>query len=145
VDYPDVGIIVKVTICDVDGSPEIVGLAIVPAEVEGDRPTIITADLIRRAPLRLLKRACLADRLDSDARQFFSVARESARPGRVPITRELLLRVADTYREAKELGLPAGAAIARVEGVSLKTADKYIRRARDEELLDETAKRREQP
>lgn len=145
VTYPEVDAKVKVTIDEVAGLPEIVGLAIEPLGTDRKSPRVITADLLRRLPIRELKRACLSDGLDEQARDFLAVAAEPQRPGRVPIERDLLRRVADTYRSARKAGRATAKEIARVESVSLKTAEKYIRRARDEKLLEEPSQRKGKP
>ncbi|MHB8220533.1 MAG: hypothetical protein ACYDHU_09480 [Acidimicrobiales bacterium] len=145
VTYPEVDVKVKITIGEVAGLPEIVGLAIEPLGTDGKSQRVLTADLLRRLPIRKLKRACLSDGLDEEARHFLAVAAEPQRPGRVPIERDLLRRVAETYRSARKAGMATAREIARVERVSPKTAEKYIRRARDEKLLEEPSKRKEKP
>jgi hypothetical protein len=148
--YQNAQIAVEVTMAEVYGAPEIVGLAVRPLGDDGldgllgpgGPPTVVTADLLRRAPLRDLKRACLNDSLDPKARSFLTTAAENqGRPGRSPITPDLLGRVAAIYAAAKAAGRPTTKAIADALGVSEKTADKYVRRARDRGILPAPAEK----
>jgi hypothetical protein len=142
--YPMEGFAIEVTMTEVYGRPEIVGLAIdplldVPVAPGGappkDPPTIITGELLRLIPLSKLKAACLADLASEQERPFLETVSQPPKRGQAPIPIERIKRAASEYQQAiKELQNP----IRRIEdemGVKPPTARKYVARARQLGLL----------
>jgi len=128
------GIHLTIGIEDVNSSPEIVSLSIEQTEGQEAPVMPITVDLLRSIPLRRIKLACLNDGFDGDP--FRGIASGQPRRGRAPITADLLRRVADTYRAAQKAGLPTGRAIQENEHVANKTAERYVKLARERGFLE---------
>lgn len=135
---------IRVTIREVHHSPQIVGLAFEPADQSESVPTVITADLIRRVPLRQIKQACLADNLEERGKGFIGTFHQRQGTGRAPLTNEFLKRVAEVYRDAGRQAISRQKLIMETFEVEPKTADKYVRRARDAGLLEEVNNRKGQ-
>lgn len=128
----DLALDVRVTVRDVEGIPQIVGLELRPLAPRGSE-TVLTADLLRRLPLRQLKAAFLQDKRGTDPLAAFRAPERVTLRG--PLPAELLDRVAATYPRAVAAGLAPLKEIGRIERVSRATASKYVRRAREAGLL----------
>lgn len=101
------------------------------ADLDPD-PPVITAELLRRLPLRQLREAVLAHRRGSDP---MNALHEPRKAGRGPKPVEHFEEVADLYRSAVADGSSPLLAIARRFGVGREAAKKYVRGARDRGLL----------
>lgn len=131
---------VKVTIREVQGLPQIVGLDIgqpVPSSPEfqfldklvGDEPTVITSDLLKSIPLRQLKEIFYAKR--EKGSRSFKVLNVSKRVGPAPLPVAFLESVAGVYSDAVRNGKAPRKAVEEKFGVAPSTASKYIDRARN--------------
>jgi hypothetical protein len=142
--YPEEGFAVEVTMSEVYGSQEIVGLAITPLRTPSGLenvlpdqiPTVITAELIRLIPLSKLKAACLADLAEKRERPFLEAANESPKRGQAPVPIETIRQAASEYELAIRLLQNPIKRIEEKMGLKPATARKYVARARELGLLD---------
>ena len=95
-------------------------------------PAVITSDLLRALPLRELRDAVLARRRGGSGLDHLE---EPRRVGRERKTHEHFEKVARLYREAVAAGRPPRQAIADAFDVEEATASKYVRQARELNLL----------
>ena len=110
----------------VDGAPRLLGLQLIPRRDRTDSELVVTAQALRRLPLRRLTRGAIEmKRLDFGQAVSEALRSESRDPDHFG-------NVARVYRQARESGREGGprAAIAQLWGVSEKTVDRWIREAR---------------
>jgi hypothetical protein len=148
--YTDEGLMVIVTMREVFGRHEIVGLELKPFDGPPELeiafpqfvPIPITTELLRRLPLSKLKAACLADlatglgnRVGSRDSTFLKAVGEVPQRGQQPVPIAKLEMAASVYQQAlRRMENP----IKQIEvemGIKPATARKYVARARNLGLL----------
>jgi hypothetical protein len=140
--YPEEGFAIIVTMKEVFGQVEIVGLEIDPllntvaADIFDEwPPTIITSELLRSIPLSKLKAACLSDLAGRRENTFLEEVAGVPKRGQAPIPVAKIKQVAGIYQESVRLQQNPIKRIEEEMEVKASTARKYVRRARDLGLL----------
>lgn len=132
---------VSVRVETVDGRPEITGLRI---EQASDRVAVVTADRLRRLPLRMLREVASVisegarstdGRASADAVSDAYLGTRIERAPGEPWPRAHYEFIAQAYRHAVQRGLPPLLEIQRMWGVSRAMASKYVAKARELGLL----------
>lgn len=131
------GFNISVRAAVVDGQPRVIGLHLDP--VGGADGTPITSARLRGFPATELAALALArGRLDTRPGVQQAIAAAARRtPSKVDSRAATSVeQVAEIFRLAREAGRPPRAEICDRLNISPRTADRYIRRARDSGLLD---------
>lgn len=165
VGFPAARVRVEVTVREVFGVPEIVGLCVRPKwdprsligsgaynswsraergefrrlaaeRATADPPAIVTTDLLRSLPLRVLRTEFLGREPDG-VEDFDAVELQGRSVGRQRKGPDHFAEVTTVYREALAAGQPPRVAVQQHFGVERATASNYIARCRRDGLLGE--------
>ncbi len=134
VDLPEVPWLVQVRVANPLGRPEVVGLRLEARDDALQADVVVTSERLRSLPLRQIREAAFATAQNEPLEALQAVGKVE-RTGKQPWPDEHFAQVAEVYRRALSVGRPPLNEIAQHWKVSRPMAAKYVRRARELELL----------
>ena len=133
VDLPEVPWLVQVRVAN-PRRPEVVGLRLEARDDALLADVVVTSERLRSLPLRQIRKAAFATAQNESLEALQAIGKVE-RAGRQPWPDEHFAQVAKLYRRAVAAGQAPLNEIAKHWNVSRPMAAKYVRRARELELL----------